>query len=88
MKMEEARELEVSLLVAEAVVEGGQQDLSEWMDLESCWVARCVRFASTEARCCCWSWWCCCRSDAAPTAAASDGAAATAAFVAYAVLVN
>ncbi len=71
-----ARELEASLLAAEA------EDLSELTDLESCWGLS----ARTEARrrCRCWR----CRSDAAPTAAASDGAAATAAFAVNAVRVN
>ncbi len=72
-----ARELEASLLAAEA--EAGQKDLSELTDLESCWGLS----ASAEARRR-WRCW----SDAAPTAAASDGAAATAAFAVNAVRVN
>lgn len=88
--MMKARELEVSLLVAEAEVgfgvEAGQRALSELMDLENCWAVRCDQHrlsASTKARC-----WRHCPGDAAPTAAASDGAAATAAFVVNAARVN
>lgn len=76
-----ARELEASLLAAEAEVEAGQQDLSELTDLESCWG---LSASAEDRRRCCWR----CRSDAAPTAAASDGAVATAAFAVNAVRVN